>query len=130
MSKLRKNTKIVTVPNNLAIHLFLSFVMRILVVPILKNRWAYYCHSTLPTTSRLTKVVDWTVSKWDNFGEADPSSWKGKLYKNGNNFMDRMDYQEWFLKGVPIKEDLESELTKVNDVWKDSMVFSVFETGN
>jgi hypothetical protein len=70
------------------------------------------------------------VSKWDNFGEADPSSWKGKLYKNGNNFMDRMDYQEWFLKGVPIKEDLESELTKVNDVWKDSMVFSVFETGN
>jgi hypothetical protein len=122
MSKLRKNTKIVTVPNNLAIHPF--------SLPILKNRWAYYCHSTLPTTSRLTKVVDWTVSKWDNFGEADPSSWKGKLYKNGNNFMDRMDYQEWFLKGVPIKEDLESELTKVNDVWKDSMVFSVFETGN
>ncbi|KAG2182548.1 hypothetical protein INT43_007479 [Umbelopsis isabellina] len=87
--------------------------MRILVVPILKNRWAYYCHSTLPTTSKLTKVVDWTASKWDKFGDADPSSWKGKLFKNGNHFMDRMDYQEWFLKGVPIKEDLENELTKV-----------------
>lgn len=89
--------------------------MRILVVPILKNRWAYYCHSTLPTTSRLTKFVNWTGSKWDKFGEADPTSWKGRLFKTGNNFMDRMDYEEWFLKGVPIKEDLEHELTKVSN---------------
>lgn len=87
--------------------------MRILVVPILKNRWAYYCHSTLPSTSKLTRLVNWTSSKWENIGDADPSSWKGKLFKTGNNFMDRMDYQEWFLKGVPIKEDLEHELTKV-----------------
>lgn len=103
--------------------------MRILVVPILKNRWAYYCHSTLPTTSRLTKVVDWTASKWDNFGEADPSSWKGKLFKNGNHFMDRMDYQEWFLKGVPIKEDLENELTKVSNV-AEKLSFLGYETDN
>lgn len=89
--------------------------MRILVVPILKNRWAYYCHSTLPTTSRLTQFVNWTGSKWDKFGEADPTSWKGRLFKTGNNFMDRMDYEEWFLKGVPIKEDLEHELTKVSN---------------
>ncbi|KAH8556201.1 mitochondrial K+-H+ exchange-related-domain-containing protein [Umbelopsis sp. PMI_123] len=87
--------------------------MRILVVPILKNRWAYYCHSTLPSTSRLTQFVNWTGKKWENFGKAEPTSWKGKLFKAGNNFMDRMDYEEWFLKGVPIKEDLEHELTKV-----------------
>ncbi|KAF7728059.1 hypothetical protein EC973_006696 [Apophysomyces ossiformis] len=86
--------------------------MRVFAVPILSNRWAYYCHSTIPTTSRLTKFVSWSNNKWDQLGTADPKSWKRKLFDHGNNLMNQLDYQEWFLKGVPTKEHLEQQLEK------------------
>ncbi|GAB5591397.1 hypothetical protein Unana1_06297 [Umbelopsis nana] len=41
--------------------------------------------------------------------------------------MDRMDYQEWFLKAVPIKEDLEHELTKVPVHYPSSLDSSVIK---
>ncbi|KAJ8659203.1 hypothetical protein O0I10_004917 [Lichtheimia ornata] len=81
--------------------------MRIFAIPILRNRWAYYCHSTAPTTSQLTKVVDWSSKKWEQLGTADPTTWKRKLYDRGNHFMNQLDYQEWFLKNVPNKGEIQ-----------------------
>ncbi|KAI8973384.1 mitochondrial K+-H+ exchange-related-domain-containing protein [Mycotypha africana] len=87
--------------------------MRLYVIPILKDRWAYYCHSTLPTTSRLTKIVDWSSQKWENLDKAEPDSWKKKLYVKGTNVMNQLDYQEWFLKSIPAKEELQQPLNEV-----------------
>lgn len=87
--------------------------MRIFAIPILRNRWAYYCHSTAPTTSQLTKVVDWSSKKWEQLGTADPTTWKRKLYDRGNHFMNQLDYQEWFLKNVPNKGDIQHPPEKV-----------------
>ncbi|KAI8384531.1 mitochondrial K+-H+ exchange-related-domain-containing protein [Radiomyces spectabilis] len=86
--------------------------MRIVAVPILRNRWAYYCHSSLPSTSRLTQFVDWSSKKWDQLGTADDGTWKKKLYVKGNHVVNQLDYQEWFLKGVPIREHLKEPVEK------------------
>ncbi|KAI9320078.1 mitochondrial K+-H+ exchange-related-domain-containing protein [Dichotomocladium elegans] len=89
--------------------------MRVFAVPILRNRWAYYCHSNIASASRLTQVVDWSSKKWDQLGAAEPDTWKRKLYDRGNYFMNQLDYQEWFLKNVPTKEDTkEDPLEKVH----------------
>ncbi|KAG1148500.1 hypothetical protein G6F37_002568 [Rhizopus arrhizus] len=87
--------------------------MRIYAIPILKNRWAYYCHSTVSTTSKLTKAVNWSSKKWEQFGKADPTTWKRKLYNRGSHFMNQVDYQEWFLKSVPAKYELQEPLKNV-----------------
>ena len=87
--------------------------MRVFAIPILRNKWAYYCHSTIPTNSRLTQAVDWSSKKWEQLGDAEPSSWKRKLYDRGNNLMNQVDYQEWFLKNIPRKEDIEYSPEKV-----------------
>ncbi|KAI7865264.1 mitochondrial K+-H+ exchange-related-domain-containing protein [Spinellus fusiger] len=95
--------------------------MRIFVIPILRNRWAYYCHSTLPTTSRLTKAIDWSGNKWEQLGEAKPDTWKRKLYTRGTSIMNQLDYQEWFLKSVPIKEHLERPLGVAKVIYPPSL---------
>ncbi|KAI8644968.1 mitochondrial K+-H+ exchange-related-domain-containing protein [Parasitella parasitica] len=87
--------------------------MRLYAIPIVKNRWAYYCHSTLPSTSRLAKAVDWSSKKWELLDKAEADSWKKKLYIRGNNVMNQLDYQEWFFKSVPGKEDIEKPLNQV-----------------
>ncbi|KAI8335657.1 mitochondrial K+-H+ exchange-related-domain-containing protein [Choanephora cucurbitarum] len=87
--------------------------MRLYAIPILKNRWAYYCHSTLPATSRLTKMVAWSNKKWEQLDKAEADSWKKKLYIRGSNIMNQLDYQEWFFKSVPSKEEIEKPLEKV-----------------
>ncbi|KAI8385806.1 mitochondrial K+-H+ exchange-related-domain-containing protein [Blakeslea trispora] len=88
-------------------------IMRLYAIPIVKNRWAYYCHSTLPATSRLTRAVEWSSQKWEQLDKAEANSWKKKLYIRGSNFMNQLDYQEWFFKSVPSKEDIEKPLNKV-----------------
>ncbi|OBZ88098.1 Uncharacterized protein C23H3.12c [Choanephora cucurbitarum] len=87
--------------------------MRLYAIPILKNRWAYYCHSTLPATSRLTRMVAWSNKKWEQLDKAETDSWKKKLYVRGSNIMNQLDYQEWFFKSVPSKEEVEKPLEKV-----------------
>lgn len=87
--------------------------MRLYAIPIVKNRWVYYCHSSIPSTSRLTKAVDWASLKWETLDKAEPDSWKKKLYTRGSNLMNQLDYQEWFFKSVPSKEDVERPLDKV-----------------
>jgi hypothetical protein len=87
--------------------------MRLYAIPIVKNRWAYYCHSSIPSTSRLTKAVDWSSKKWEILDKAKEDSWKKKLYIRGTNLMNQLDYQEWFFKSVPSKEDIERPLDKV-----------------
>ncbi|KAG2230140.1 mitochondrial K+-H+ exchange-related-domain-containing protein [Thamnidium elegans] len=87
--------------------------MRLYAIPILKNRWAYYCHSTIPSVSRLTKAVDWSSKKWETLGKADPDTWKKKLYIRGSNIMNQLDYQEWFFKSVPGTNEIESAVEKV-----------------
>jgi hypothetical protein len=88
--------------------------MRLYAIPIVKNRWAYYCHSTIPSTSRLTRAVDWSSKKWELLDKAEPDSWKKKLYVRGSSIMNQLDYQEWFFKSVPGKEDIERPLDKVS----------------
>lgn len=87
--------------------------MRLYAIPIVKNRWAYYCHSTIPSVSRLTRAVEWSSKKWEQLDQAEADSWKKKLYTKGTNVMNQLDYQEWFLKSVPAKEDIEKPLNKV-----------------
>jgi hypothetical protein len=93
--------------------------MRLYAIPIVKNRWAYYCHSTIPSTSRLTKTVDWASQKWELLDKAESTSWKKKLYIRGSNLMNQLDYQEWFFKSVPGKEDIERPLDKVSH-WRSN----------
>ncbi|KAI9497445.1 mitochondrial K+-H+ exchange-related-domain-containing protein [Zychaea mexicana] len=87
--------------------------MRVFAIPILRNKWAYYCQTTIPVNSRLTQAVDWSSKKWEQLGEAEPTTWKRKLYDRGNNLMNQLDYQEWFLKNVPTKEAIEYNPEKV-----------------
>lgn len=87
--------------------------MRLYAIPIVKNRWAYYCHSTIPSTSHLTRAVDWSSKKWELLDKAEPDTWKKKLYVKGSSIMNQLDYQEWFFKSVPGKEDVERPLDKV-----------------
>ncbi|KAI8977905.1 mitochondrial K+-H+ exchange-related-domain-containing protein [Pilobolus umbonatus] len=96
--------------------------MRLFAIPVTRNKWAYYCHSSTPPTTRLAKMVDWSSTKWDKLGEADATSWKMKLYKKGNSIMDQIDYQEWFLKSVPVKEDLKESTEKKIHVYHPSML--------
>lgn len=90
--------------------------MRLYAIPIVKNRWAYYCHSTIPSVSRLTKAVDWSSQKWDSLGKAKADSWKKKLHDRGSNVMNQLDYQEWFFKSVPGKNEIENPLEKVRSL--------------
>lgn len=92
---------------------FFSFSMRVFAVPILRDRWAYYCHSTLPSTSRLSRAVEWSSKKWEQLGEAEPKTWKRRLYDSGTHLMNQLDYQEWFLKNVPMKEEVAGAVEKV-----------------
>ncbi|KAI7900988.1 mitochondrial K+-H+ exchange-related-domain-containing protein [Cokeromyces recurvatus] len=87
--------------------------MRLYVIPVLKNRWVYYCHSTTSSTSRLTQAVDWASRKWEALNNADHDSWKKKLYVRGTSLINQLEYQEWFFKSIPSKEDIEKPLNKV-----------------
>ncbi|RUP49333.1 mitochondrial K+-H+ exchange-related-domain-containing protein [Jimgerdemannia flammicorona] len=87
--------------------------LRFFVVPILRSHWAYHCHSTLPSASRLTRAVDWATRKWETLGTAKPDTWKAKVYRTGGKLMDRVEYEEWFLKAIPIKEDVKEKLNRV-----------------
>ncbi|KAL1921185.1 uncharacterized protein VTP21DRAFT_10901 [Calcarisporiella thermophila] len=87
--------------------------MRIFCIPIARNHWAFYCHSTLPATSRLSQWVAWASRKWDSLSTSEPKSFKGRVYATGNNLLDRMEHEEWFLKGVPMKEDWVGSTTRV-----------------
>ncbi|KAI9486319.1 MAG: mitochondrial K+-H+ exchange-related-domain-containing protein [Benjaminiella poitrasii] len=96
--------------------------MRLYVIPIVKNRWVYYCHSTIPSTSRLTRAVDWASRKWDALDKAKQDSWKKKLHVRGTSIMNQLDYQEWFFKSVPSKEDIEKPLNKVHVQYPSSIL--------
>ncbi|CEJ03775.1 hypothetical protein RMCBS344292_17752 [Rhizopus microsporus] len=87
--------------------------MRLYAIPIVKNRWAYYCHSTIPVQSRLVKAVNWSSKKWEQLGKADPQTWKRKLYDRGSHVMNQLDYQEWFLKSVPAKNEIPEPIKSV-----------------
>lgn len=74
------------------------------------------------------RAVNWSSKKWESLGTAEPDTWKRKLHDRGNNLMDQLDYQEWFLKNVPSKEDIEEATPLVSGpwttlavVWKSSM---------
>ncbi|KAI8071251.1 mitochondrial K+-H+ exchange-related-domain-containing protein [Gongronella butleri] len=86
--------------------------MKFLAVPIVKNRLAFYCHSTSPTVSRITQLVDWSNKKWSELGQAKPETWKKRLYDKGDDILKRQDYREVFLKEIPTKEHLASPIEK------------------
>lgn len=101
-------------------------IMRIYAIPIVKNRWAYYCQANVSNQSRLNKAVHWSSKKWEELGKAKPDTWKRKLYNRGSHFMNQLDYQEWFLKSVPAKEELTKPLKKVLFSYKKKKKTHVF----
>ncbi|CAG8565791.1 8540_t:CDS:2 [Diversispora eburnea] len=83
--------------------------MKLFALPIIRSKVAYYCYSIPNKQTRLSKATRYATKKWDNLSQAESSSWKYKIYVNGQKLLDRMDHQEYFLKGVPLKEELKVE---------------------
>ncbi|GES90466.1 mitochondrial K+-H+ exchange-related-domain-containing protein [Rhizophagus clarus] len=79
--------------------------MRIFAIPILKNKTTYYCHHKPKVTTFLTKMTNYAARKWEELSYADKQSLKGRIYVGGQNLLDKIDYQEYFLKGVPMREE-------------------------
>ncbi|KAJ1982810.1 hypothetical protein H4R35_000169 [Dimargaris xerosporica] len=79
--------------------------MRLLVVPIYQNKWAFHCSTTIRPTGRLASWVDYATRKWEALAEAEPHTWRRRLYATGTGLMDKTDYHEWFLKSVPSRGD-------------------------
>ncbi|KAG5456093.1 MAG: hypothetical protein BJ554DRAFT_4264 [Olpidium bornovanus] len=80
--------------------------MRIIVVPILRGNWGFFCHSTHPPTGRIAKWVAWSAVKWENLGKEPAGTMKKKLHIYGTKLIDQVDHEERFLKIVPTKEDV------------------------
>ncbi|KAI8866720.1 hypothetical protein GQ42DRAFT_150515 [Ramicandelaber brevisporus] len=79
--------------------------MRVFVLPVYRNYWALYSHSSSRSTSRLSRWVAKASGKWESLKEAPPASWKHRIYSGGTKLMDKMDHREYFLKSVPAKAE-------------------------
>ncbi|ORX61283.1 hypothetical protein DM01DRAFT_1118657 [Hesseltinella vesiculosa] len=86
--------------------------MKFLALPIVKDRIAFYCHSTLPTSSKISKAIEWSSRKWNELGESQPNSWKKRIHNKGDEILKQLDHNEVFLKEIPTKEHLESPIEK------------------
>ncbi|CAG8460473.1 3161_t:CDS:2 [Ambispora gerdemannii] len=84
--------------------------MKLYVIPLLRTRYAYYCHAPPKKQTYLLKATTFAASKWEALSHAEKTSWKGRLYIAGQKLLDRMDYQEYFLKGVPLREEWSAEV--------------------
>ncbi|CAG8720819.1 26_t:CDS:2, partial [Cetraspora pellucida] len=56
------------------------------------------------------------AKKWDQLYHAEKTSWKGKLYTTGQRLLDKIDHQEYFLKSIPLKEEVEKNLSSKEGV--------------
>ena len=88
--------------------------MRIFAIPIIKNQTTYYCHRKPKISTVLTKITNYATKKWDELSNADKQSLKGKIYVGGQKLLDRMDYQEYFLKGIPMREERGDDKSSVS----------------
>ncbi|CAG8588481.1 9243_t:CDS:2, partial [Acaulospora morrowiae] len=61
----------------------------------------------------VSRATAYAAKKWEQLSHADSSSWKHKLYVNGQKLLDKMDYEEYFLKGVPLKKEINDASSKV-----------------
>ncbi|RIB07821.1 mitochondrial K+-H+ exchange-related-domain-containing protein [Gigaspora rosea] len=87
--------------------------MKIFAIPILRNHftyYTYYCHGKPKRVTYLSKITDLATKKWDQLYHADKNSWKGKLYSTGLQLLDKIDHQEYFLKSIPLEEDVEKDI--------------------
>ncbi|CAG8443633.1 2574_t:CDS:2 [Dentiscutata erythropus] len=80
--------------------------MKIFAIPILRNQFAYFCHGKPKKGTYLSKITDLATKKWDQLCHAERSSWKGRLYITGQQLLDKIDHQEYFLKSIPLKEEV------------------------
>ncbi|CAG8462140.1 2039_t:CDS:2 [Ambispora leptoticha] len=87
--------------------------MKLYVIPLLRARYTYYCHATPKKQTYLSKATNFAASKWDELSHAERTSWKGRLYLTGQKLLDQMDYQEYFLKGVPLLEEWSAEVPMI-----------------
>ncbi|CAG8727782.1 17989_t:CDS:2 [Cetraspora pellucida] len=90
--------------------------MRIFAIPILRNHFTYFCHGKPKRGTYLSKITDFAAKKWDQLYHAEKTSWKGKLYTTGQRLLDKIDHQEYFLKSIPLKEEVEKNLSSKEDV--------------
>ena len=88
--------------------------MRIFAIPIIKNQTTYYCHRKPKISTVLTKITNYATKKWDELSNADEQTLKGKIYVGGQKLLDRMDYQEYFLKGIPMREERGDDKSSVS----------------
>ena len=88
--------------------------MRIFAIPIIKNRITYYCHHKPKKTTALIKITNFAAKKWNELSNAEKTSLKGKIYVRGQKLLDRVDYQEYFLKGVPMREERDDHKSLVS----------------
>ncbi|KAF9201836.1 hypothetical protein BGZ49_007955 [Haplosporangium sp. Z 27] len=82
--------------------------MRIFLIPISRNAKLLHCHSTQQpnATSYINRATNWAGKKWEGLGKAKPDSMKIKLYGAGTKMLEKLEYQENFLKEIPAKEDV------------------------
>ncbi|CAG8747210.1 1993_t:CDS:2 [Racocetra persica] len=90
--------------------------MRIFAIPVLRNHFAYFCHGKPKRGTYLSKITDFAAKKWDQLYHAEKTSWKGKLYITGQQLLDRIDHQEYFLKSIPLKEEVEKIFSSKENV--------------
>jgi hypothetical protein len=88
--------------------------MRIFAIPIIKNKTTYYCYHKPKVTTLLTKMTNYATRKWEELSTADKQSIKGRIYVGGQKLLDKMDYQEYFLKGVPMREERGDDKSSVS----------------
>nr|CAG8519178.1 6012_t:CDS:2 [Entrophospora candida] len=63
------------------------------------------CNNFDKPPTYLSKASDLAARKWKELSYAEKKSIKGRVYNAGQKLLDRMDYQEYFLKSIPIREE-------------------------
>jgi len=75
--------------------------MKIYSIPLTKNVTSYFCHSSLKPAGAIFTFAEKGKKKWAEFSQAEDGSYKKKIYNWGMGILDKIDYQECFLKRVP-----------------------------
>ncbi|KAG9292426.1 hypothetical protein G9A89_015296 [Geosiphon pyriformis] len=96
--------------------------MKIYVIPILRTKFTYYCHATPSHETYLSRASKFASSKWESFGQSEKTSWKGRIFVAGQRLLDRIDYQEYFLKGIPLREEWSSPRNQVPILYPSEFV--------
>lgn len=93
--------------------------MRLIVLPLTRNRSILYCQQALlPKVRSKPRFDDRVAAKaaktWASF-ESSPTKWKQKLVSGVNWALERIPYEEWSLKTVPSENTYMRKVQKTGD---------------